>query len=272
MKIFPSLVLAVLGFFVSGCVYIPGDFEKPFGKVVTEPIKPGVTTRTDILATIGDPLVTYREDRIFIYRGHQNLGYLICATPCGGSGGAVLDRPYYFVIEFDQAGTVTATNRFKEAFLGSTKNCTGSGYCLGAFANGPPLFAPPKEDATVKRFLSDPQACIIYIALSVYHQSIFIDGKELGLRMGRPGRYYRLRVEPGRHRIQNWEFGEISLVDELVFNCRAGSTRFIKLGTSGGIFSPVTIELQSEEEGRKTIMGMKLLVEWRRSIFFNYFR
>ena len=67
----PVMLMLFTAFVANGCVpvYLP---EPPHGvRVITEetlePLKPGQSTRADVLHLLGDPGVRIKEDRFFVY-------------------------------------------------------------------------------------------------------------------------------------------------------------------------------------------------------------
>jgi len=115
------LALACLGASaaLAGCIIIP---VPPYGegKLASssiDSIKPAVTTREDVLLTLGPPSHRLAADRIFTYEWEQTVAWV-------GTYGAVGDaRSWHaFAVEFDQDGVVLRARDMKTKFTGKELN------------------------------------------------------------------------------------------------------------------------------------------------------
>lgn len=91
---------------LAGCIIIP---VPPYGEGKLAPtsidsIKPAVTTREDVLLTLGPPSHRLADDRIFTYEWQQTVAWILTY---GGTGGVVDGKSWHvFAVEFDQDGVV----------------------------------------------------------------------------------------------------------------------------------------------------------------------
>ena len=103
-----ALLAAVLG----GCIIIP---VPPYGpgriqRQVIDQIKPGETTREDVLLTLGPPTQRLSDDRIFVYDWKQVVAWIGTGGIAGGSlaggGSGDVESRHFFAIEFGSDGRV----------------------------------------------------------------------------------------------------------------------------------------------------------------------
>ena len=214
-------LLALLAVVASGCVYIPTPGTKPFNEEVVARIISGKTTRTDVLASFGNPDHRYLDDRLFAYYDDQLKGVAI------SYGIGANFKGYYLLVEFDESGTVVAAGRvtgdpsqrnfFENVAYGhdtDDKSCIATGFCLTGQPvsrwSRVPLFAPEKMDAVAKRFGTDPAACTVYLAIppmarihtpDFAHAPAFfdLDGRLIATVPfdAGAGVFYRFRIDPG---------------------------------------------------------------------------
>lgn len=287
---------------LAGCLYIPGEGAKPFEKTVTAPIMSGKSTRTDVLAALGDPRFRYLDDRLFAYADWQYKGLLIVGVAPGAGAVGPIGKNYYLIVEFDDDGMVLAVDRvtprlasalerFAHDPSGDTsddKRCTTSGYCLpdaDTLKNYVPLLAAPRQDAEAKRFIPDSDKCILYVLLaSGKHPpdgDAILDNKLIARGLpffANRDVYYRHRVNAGRHafRVSSADTSEWPK-PPLVFDCAAGDMKFFELATDREHVIPtlnvrvVARELNIRElndaDGRRAISEKKLAIDPFRTLY-----
>jgi hypothetical protein len=93
--------------------------------------------------------------------------------------------------------------------------------------------APPEKDAAAKQFPTHPSASTIYVYRSQFNHLdedtvLYVDGRLIGAT--RPGAYFRLDVNPGRHVLHGngIDLGEFQL------ETRPGYIYFVSLTVNGG--------------------------------------
>jgi outer membrane protein assembly factor BamE (lipoprotein component of BamABCDE complex) len=94
---------------LSACVVVPagnlpGPAAVPAATVAV--LKPGTSSRVDVLMTLGDPDYRYAADRAFAYRWSETLAWVIFG---GGyrAAGFPIDEMRMLMIEFGDDGSVT---------------------------------------------------------------------------------------------------------------------------------------------------------------------
>ena len=106
-----ALSLLLLG----GCVVIPTDFvgtHKGVPESVVRDIRPGTTTRADILLQLSEPWIRGKGDGYFVYSWVESLGGGAAVggiSPIGGLIGGVIEtgfRCHCLVIQFGDQGHV----------------------------------------------------------------------------------------------------------------------------------------------------------------------
>ena len=252
-----SVFFALLALVASGCVYIPTPGTKPFDEEVVARIVPGKTTRTDVLASHGNPDYRYLDDRLFAYFDSQLKGVAI------SYGIGANFKGYYLLVEFDESGAVAAAGRVTANpeqlnFLESLayghdtddKSCIATGFCLAGQpvsggSYGVPLFVPEKMDAVAKRFKTDPTSCTVYLAIppmARLHTPDFAHAPAMFDLDGRliakvpydagAGVFYRFRIDPGDHVLRqiltNSHVKPFKEQQPKEFSCKAGDTRFFE--------------------------------------------
>lgn len=110
--------LALLAFSCCGCLMAPiptteHQRDDLPGRTnitpeVIEGLRPGITTRQEVLARLGTPDGVFERERTFVYLWSKCAGYFtwfIYGYVAGGSAGAApVGKGYALIIEFDAAG------------------------------------------------------------------------------------------------------------------------------------------------------------------------
>ena len=103
--------------FNSGCVYVPLpplDSDKGvINEELIKSIKPGETTREDLLLVVGAPDNQYEQDRYFIYEWEAVEGAFV------GYGVADHIITHYFCVEFDEDNRIKRFAHFKSGLFKS---------------------------------------------------------------------------------------------------------------------------------------------------------
>jgi outer membrane protein assembly factor BamE (lipoprotein component of BamABCDE complex) len=111
--------ISVLAVLFNGCIIIPTpehDLGMPMrGQIPPKTInlvKPGITTREQVLLNLGEPDIVADNDAAFVYLWCPVEGYFIIGVGAagggvgGGGGMAPLPRMYCVIIKFDDQGIV----------------------------------------------------------------------------------------------------------------------------------------------------------------------
>jgi outer membrane protein assembly factor BamE (lipoprotein component of BamABCDE complex) len=115
------LLLACVALLAGGCVVLPiptGEDKVLEGRPVTEFqqsfIKPGVTTREDVLKHLGQPFIIWEDARVFVYRWDMRQGIFVWLVTDGRQiAGDAHDVPkhYLLLIQFDGDNVVRRFER-----------------------------------------------------------------------------------------------------------------------------------------------------------------
>jgi outer membrane protein assembly factor BamE (lipoprotein component of BamABCDE complex) len=75
-----TVLILCTAIFANGCVLIPVPTPPHGVRVITEDtvesLKPGPSTRADVLHLLGDPLFRKEKDRLFVYAWDMSWGYV----------------------------------------------------------------------------------------------------------------------------------------------------------------------------------------------------
>ena len=119
-----SLVMLTTFFLImlfnSSCVYVPlpaHDLTSQKGVIndeLIESLKPGETTREDLLLLVGAPDTHYEGDRYFIYEWEASEALAGIA----GAGGDFIPVAHNFCVEFDEDNRIKRFAHFRSGLLG----------------------------------------------------------------------------------------------------------------------------------------------------------
>jgi len=110
---------------VSGCPFIlptPGVQKGAPSQDLVLRIEPGVTTRTDVLMTLGEPDRRLEEDRYFVYewsRTHAIVGVVVAGGYQADVLGAALGDRKALALEFGPDARVTRVKTFTRGMRGA---------------------------------------------------------------------------------------------------------------------------------------------------------
>lgn len=105
----------------SSCAYLPlpaHDLLSKKGvinKKIIKSLKPGETTREDLLLQIGAPDERHEQDRYFIYYWVATEGMFAI----GFVGGNYIERTHYFCVEFDEGNRIKRLEHIKSGLFKS---------------------------------------------------------------------------------------------------------------------------------------------------------
>ncbi len=111
--------------FNSGCVIVPlpshdlTSIKGVINEKLIKSLKPGETTREDLLLLVGAPDAQYEQDRYFIYQWEVTEG-VIGAPGLGGDIELVVIA-HYFCVEFDENNLIKRFAHFKSDGLFKSK-------------------------------------------------------------------------------------------------------------------------------------------------------
>jgi hypothetical protein len=185
-------------------LYVPASEQKvltgsQITPEMTAPIRPGVTTRTEVIQLLGKPMLDLPVQRISAYPWEVLSGYMAWALPAPGAAGVVdVGQRYVLLIAFDTEERVVKFERTTQsAWVSASEHAL-----KWAEQNG--LIAPPAATSFGVRAVP-PDKSLLY----VYRSGGFWDRPDFGLPppevhvngtlLGglRKGEYRAHVVEPG---------------------------------------------------------------------------
>ena len=217
-------------------------------------LKPGETTREDLLLLVGAPDAQYEQDRYFIYEWEATEGAF---AHLGGGGFAV--QAHYFCVEFDEDNRIKRFAHFKSGLFKSKddvlieKKLWMHGAETGLFGSGPIDNLPAIEDE--KRSGEVTVIRIHHPFMFAMHYRISLNGTEIFVI--RSGQHTKFKLNEGEHYIGVKCFGGWSpgwKHEFLDFSVTPNSSFFFKVAPN---FSCAGIESITEEEALIKIENSK---------------
>ncbi len=277
-------ILLLTAMLLTSCVTLPVPWkgEAPFDTHTLEQLLiPETTLKTDVLLTLGEPDVQWREGQIWLYAGFQKTRHDVINQSSAG-------KYHYLFLEFDSKGSL---RRFDHLI---DENCTFWGLCFAqpadhewsytgslGFADqylvapAVAIKAPTPKDIAAKRFSPTTGKCSIYV---------YYDGQippprrpvlcrpDSPCRELKPGSYLHWTqsagTEAAAYSIGHLRLGivNIKVVDKIGFETRCSSGERIftrvsyKLKTWYGAFGP-QVEYEDTETGKKSVRKRWLLLD-----------
>ncbi len=246
--------------FNSGCVYVPlpsHDLISQKGVINEElinSIKPGETTREDLLLIVGAPDTQYEQDRYFIYEWEATESLI--GVPGGGKFNVIT---HYFCVEFDEDNRIKRFAHFKSGLFKSKYNALIEKKLwmheaeTGLFGSGPidnlPAIVDEKRsgEVTVIRIQN-----IVGLA-----NSYIINLNGIEIFVIRSGQHTKFKLNEGEHYIGVQCFGGWSTgwnEEFLTFSVIPNSSSFFKVAPN---LSCAGIESITEEEALIKIENSK---------------
>jgi outer membrane protein assembly factor BamE (lipoprotein component of BamABCDE complex) len=120
---------------ISGCAYIPTPEHSPgkgivyvdgtvlsvsaIPKEAIKLLKPGKTTRAEVLLKFGDPTQRFQQDLFFVYSWERTSGYFLWSFGMGTGGSSPVFKTHSLCLEFTQDNLL---RRFEHLEAGLFKN------------------------------------------------------------------------------------------------------------------------------------------------------
>lgn len=263
------LRITVCGFAIglAGCVVpLPEDIDvheaSPF-KSVKPAIKPGSTTKVDVLSRIlGRPQQSFYDGALFIYTAEAETGMRFMLFPFTRPGKSQVETRYMIAVRFDNQGVARTFEAYEE---GGGYNCLSSGECVVQYHQkfGRPLvvLARPNEDENAKRLESHPTKCSVYVFAEIHSSHFQVVLAKSSIFSWTEG-YLQYHLEPGRYDIQikgldSWpiQFDK----RQLSFDCRPQETIFLKYYDPW--FGKIKIDVVGIQEGQEGLSERKLVLK-----------
>lgn len=121
-----ALLCALVAAF-QGCIILPVPHERPI-EVSTGVLGwtvPGISTRRDFILRLGDPLVSQRNDTIFVYAADTVAYIWLTGSTYAGAGGGI-SKTYFALVRFDTLGVLEEL-RLADGYMKDP--CVATGFC-----------------------------------------------------------------------------------------------------------------------------------------------
>jgi hypothetical protein len=122
-----ALLLCLAISTLQGCIILPVPHGRP-SEVSAKAFDwavPGSTTRRDFILKLGDPLVSQRDDTIFVYAADTVAFIWLIGGGYSAAGGGI-NKTYFVLVRFDARGVLEElklADGFKE------DPCVATGFC-----------------------------------------------------------------------------------------------------------------------------------------------
>ena len=100
------LLLPFFALFLPACIIIPtpqhyvgGRFDIDY--VTIDSVKPGTTSKEDVLLRLGEPDLVVKNERVLGYRWQKAQAYLFAGGPGAGAGAPIMTT-YLLLLEFNE--------------------------------------------------------------------------------------------------------------------------------------------------------------------------
>jgi len=202
-----GLLLLALSF--GGCVPVPmpGAVLQSFPEKKIGFIKPGSTTRADVVEKLGPPTLIANTGSIYYYEDTRTVAITVGIVPSYGSDVTARD---HLLIRFDERHLVTSVETIQNFTL-KTRQCTSSGICIealgmkgGRFNLGLSaiLLAPEAADTTAKKFQAPANGCSVYIYFqNPTYTRLWLDTQPAGVMPYSKSDFFYLQLAAGPQEI-----------------------------------------------------------------------
>mgnify|MGYP001178117937 CR=1 FL=1 len=122
-----ALLLCVAISTLHGCLILPVPHGRP-SEVSANAFDwavPGTTTRRDFILKLGDPLVSQRDDTIFVYAADSVAFIWMAGGGTSGAGGGI-NKTYFMLVRFNANGVL---EELRLASGYSKDPCVETGFC-----------------------------------------------------------------------------------------------------------------------------------------------
>lgn len=249
---------------ISGCIPIPiPGTQDPFSNRLAF-IRPGYTTRSDVLVHLSNPYQKRLGENFFAYVGFESdTG--VCLLTYGPAACMIGGTAHFIGIDFDDSGRVKQVSRSSIDISASNSGnpwniCLPSGICLDYKYLSMMIMAPPKNDAEAKLFSAKENACSIYLigpqSPMPASLSLNLDGQNAGT-LG-SGTYLLWTPPAGLHTMYGQSLQGNAYKQTLSFlsvPCEQARLLFIQTDTNGNL------NVLPELEGRKAVQASRRLLD-----------
>ena len=267
----PTSLFIVVACVITGCIGI--DRPARYSAETLDQVEVGTTTREEVILLMGLPKHTGRNGQTFFYRWELSGEVGMVPFPVPFLFGSISFESVR--VDFDSSGVVSKLTRGKETLSVPFEMVKYIGYTL----------AFPEEDKEAKRFLSESDACTVYIYINRIGGNAFTNVKPFFLKIdrqlvgdaGADHWYYRQTVSPGQHAVIVSEerskavarfsdylatagfSGNHKVWESLTLDCVAGELYFFEVRFAAISMGPRLRQVGSDE-GREAVNKGRLLI------------
>jgi hypothetical protein len=204
----------------SACIVlpIPANTEKAYTDELLAVIRPGITTRDEVIEILGEAVEVRENDSIWLYPAKRVAMWIFAAVGYGGSGGGGTEAIYdyqHVVVEFDGEVVVHAE------LVEDESGCTSTGICIKTQLVDIYYISKGDHDRKAKEFQSIVGQCSVYV-FSPDGWARFSLNSLLNIQID-SDLYLRIYLLPGSHEFRTFADDklEVKLIeceqDELIF-------------------------------------------------------
>ncbi len=266
----PAFLCIVVACVITGCVAI--DRPARYSAEDLDQVEVGTTTREEVTLLMGMPKHTGRNGQTFFYRWELSGEVGMVPFPVPFLFGSISFESVR--VDFDSSGVVSKLTRGKETLSVPFEMVKYIGYTM----------AFPEEDKAAKRFLSDSDACTVYLYVNRIGGNAFTNVKPFYIEIdrqlvgdvGADHWYYRQMVLPGQHAVIVSErpekvarFSDYLVTaglsenrkvwESLTLDCVAGELYFFEVRFAAISMGPRLRQVGSDE-GREAVNKGRLLI------------
>ena len=270
----PTFLFIVVACVITGCIGI--DRPARYSAETLDQVEVGTTTREEVILLMGLPTHTGRNGQTFFYRWELSVQVALVPLFIPVGGPAVFASASFesVRVDFDSSGVVSKLTRGEGTLIVPFEIVKYIGYTM----------AFPEEDKEAKRFLSDSDACTVYLYVNRIGGNAFTNVKPFYIEIdrqlvgdvGADHWYYRQMVLPGQHAVIVSErpekvarFSDYLVTaglsenhkvwESLTFDCVAGELYFFEVRFAAISMGPRLRQVGSDE-GREAVNKGRLLI------------
>ena len=150
-----------LSLVMSSCVAVPVPWfpKNPYTSEQIEFLEAEDVSRVEVVSKLGTPWANL-DEKTFVYLANKNSAFIIVAVYGGGGGDQPINRDYFLVIDFNEAGFVSGFETYSDSLRHNF--CFENGICLQSKTFNIPL-APTELDEQAKKFEAVDDKCVVYV-------------------------------------------------------------------------------------------------------------
>lgn len=232
-------------------------------------IRPGESTRLNVVEQLGDPVVVRKGGNLAIYGQSRTVAGWFFGAFWGSGGTMPIERKSMLMIDYDSRGIVS-----KVYVLRGEKSCIESGVCVEAefelYETGKLMehestlvtavvYDSDNKTRPEQQFNRKHRFCGVYLYSSGVDEFLQVKNPQLGTTSIVHRGYIYWETEPGAVTLQasrqvTW--------NSFVFECPANQLRFVSLFVDRGAhWNSPKITVESEEIGKAQVLARSLILQ-----------